>query len=104
MLGGDFETYLWASQKQIPITYNNLGNAYADINKKEETIAGYKKAIELDPDYAAAHNNLAVLYYEKKQYDLAIHHFNRVIELGFGHRIDPGFLEILNPTGNRRKC
>jgi tetratricopeptide (TPR) repeat protein len=38
-----------------------LGNALKHQGKAEEAIAAHRKAIELDPQYAPAHNNLAWL-------------------------------------------
>ena len=61
----------------------------------DETIAEFKRAIEINPNYAEAHNNLAVAYYYKEEYSLAIKHCDRAIELGL--RPHPGFLEALKP-------
>jgi tetratricopeptide (TPR) repeat protein len=63
---GEFDNaikeYKLAARKQ-PIAYLYLGNAY--FQKREWTQAEhyYKKAIEIDPNSADAHNNLAWLYY-----------------------------------------
>ena len=37
-----------------------LGNCYFRLGASESAILAYRKAIELDPDYAEAHNNLSV--------------------------------------------
>ena len=63
--------------------------------KIEDAIALYKKAIEIRPNYARAHSNLAVAYYSGGQYDLAITHCDRAVELGY--RVDPGFRKLLEP-------
>ena len=73
----------------------NLGNEYRGIGRNKEAIASYKKAIELDPYDAATHNNLAVAYYYEDQYELAVKHCDRAIELGF--RVHPEFLKNLEP-------
>ncbi|PIP20824.1 MAG: hypothetical protein COX40_02670 [Candidatus Omnitrophica bacterium CG23_combo_of_CG06-09_8_20_14_all_40_11] len=90
-----------------------VGSVYAqeegsDIKAKEEkydelydkgmfneAIAEYEKAIAINSNDAEAHNNLAVTYYYKGQYDLAIKHCDKAIELG--GRVHPGFLEALRP-------
>jgi len=71
------------------------GAGYGSKGMVDEAIAECKKAIAIDPNYAEAHNNIAVAYYDKGQYDLAIEYCNKAIELGC--RVDPGFLEALKP-------
>ncbi len=56
-----------AASDKIPIAYTYLGNVYfqkGDFKKAEEY---YKKSIERDPADGDAYNNLAWLYYTKKE-------------------------------------
>jgi len=71
------------------------GAAYDSKGMFDEAIAECKKAIAINPNYAKAHNNLAVVYYEQGQYDLAIKHCDKAIELG--GKVHPEFLEALKP-------
>ena len=80
---------------QLAEAHYNLGNLYNDINKKQEAITSYKKAIAINLNYAQAHNNLSVAYYRDKQYNLAIEHCDKALELG--HNIHPEFLKLLEP-------
>lgn len=73
--------------------YCDRGIAYYDKKMYDEAITAYKKAIEISPKYADAHNNLAQAYYEKGEYSLAIEHCDRATELGY--KVDPEFLERL---------
>lgn len=41
------------------------------------------------------HNNLAVVYYAKKKYNLAIRHCDRALELGY--KVKEEFLKCLEP-------
>ncbi|MGA9523705.1 MAG: tetratricopeptide repeat protein, partial [Myxococcaceae bacterium] len=41
--------------------YYNLGNAFAQLNKKKDAIAAYRKALTLDPSDPLARHNLEVL-------------------------------------------
>ncbi len=41
---------------------NNLGNVYRDWDKKEQAVAQYEKAMELDPTLVYPYSNLAGLY------------------------------------------
>ena len=44
-----------------PITYYNYGNLFMDMKHKEESIAMYQKAIELNPDFVEAKEELEKL-------------------------------------------
>ena len=84
------------------LSYNGLGNIYIKKGNKEEAVRLFskaitllKEAIRLDPDLALARNNLAEAYYYTNQYDLAIKHCDRAIELGY--EVAPKFLELLKP-------
>ena len=60
----------------------------------DEAIACYRKAIELAPKHAPAHNNLGdILLYFKRDYDAAIVCFRKAIEL------DPEYAEAHNNLG-----
>ncbi len=64
------------------------------IGKYEEAISLYKKTIEMDPDYAKAYNNLAIIYFHKRQYELAVEYCLKSRELGF---VNDVLLEDLRP-------
>lgn len=77
----------------------NLGIVYDHLNNRKEAIKAYKRAIKVVPHYVKAHNKLAKAYYADKQYDLAIKHNNRVLELGY--KVDPEFLRLLELIGDK---
>ncbi|MDI6801332.1 MAG: tetratricopeptide repeat protein [Thermodesulfovibrionales bacterium] len=60
------EEYKKASKK-LPIAYLYLGNVYMQRGETDMAEECYKKAIEEQPDLADAYNNLAWLYYSKKE-------------------------------------
>jgi len=57
----------------------------------------YQRAIQLMPDYAIAYGNLASVYYEQGQMDLAIMHYKQAIML------DSSFVEAYNNLGSALK-
>jgi tetratricopeptide (TPR) repeat protein/uncharacterized membrane protein YfcA len=61
--------------------YNSLGLALSATGHPDEAIANYRKAIELRPNYARAHYNLAVELEKQKRLDDAIAEYGRTIEL-----------------------
>ena len=58
--------------------YKNKSSQYMTINRAEEE---WKKAIELEPNFIDAHHNLAVYYYEKKEYSKALEELEIVKKL-----------------------
>ncbi|MDP2969288.1 MAG: tetratricopeptide repeat protein [Deltaproteobacteria bacterium] len=68
--------------KKLPIAYLYLGNAYFLKNELSKAEAFYKKMIKKDPQNGDAHNNLAWLYYVKREnLDAAEVYALRAIEL-----------------------
>ncbi|HEY85645.1 MAG TPA: tetratricopeptide repeat protein [Chloroflexi bacterium] len=51
------------------------------IGDLEQAIADYNKAIDLNPDYAAAYSNRGVAYYYSGDLEQAIADFERYLEL-----------------------
>ena len=49
----------------------------------EDSIDMNLKALELNSDFAPAHNNLAIAYLEKGDHDLAVQHCDKALELGY---------------------
>ena len=60
------------SKNYFGVSYNNLGAVYADRGNLDEAIVNFKKAIELNSDYAQGHYNLGTAYYQKGMKDEAI--------------------------------
>jgi len=59
----------------------NLGNLYSREGKTDLAIAQYRLALEAEPNYPDAHNNLAGLLLNQKQYDQAIQHYQDAARL-----------------------
>jgi tetratricopeptide (TPR) repeat protein len=72
---------------QIAVWYNNAGAKDGQLNSAQEN---YKKAIELEPNYAAAHYNLGGLYEELVQLEKARAEYRAAIN------IDPDFDAAIN--------
>ena len=67
---GDFDNALKeykTASKKLPLAYLYMGNVYFQKKEYEEAEVHYKKAIKKDPGNADAHNNLAWLYYTKRE-------------------------------------
>ena len=64
------------------------------LKEYEESISKWKKAIELNPKYFFAYNNLGNAFLKLKKYDQALINFNKAIE------IKPDYFEAFNNRGN----
>ena len=67
---GDFDDALKeykAASKKLPLAYLYMGNVYFQKKEYEEAEFFYKKAIKKDPVNADAYNNLAWLYFTKRE-------------------------------------
>jgi tetratricopeptide (TPR) repeat protein len=63
--------------------YATLANAYLMKGLIKESIITNLKVLKLSPTFAVAHNNLAIAYLENEEYDLAVKHCDKAIDLGY---------------------
>lgn len=75
--------------------YTTLGTAYFMKGLLEEGIKANLEAVEIQPEFPVAHNNLAVAYLEKEDYEKAIEHCDIAVKLGF--EVAPDLLKELEP-------
>ncbi len=61
----------------------------------EKAIETGEKMVEIAPDFALGHNNLASAYYHHGAYEEAVTHLDKAVELGFEPH--PEFLKALEP-------
>ena len=57
--------------KGTPLIWTNLGNAQMQLEQKADAESSFHKALELEPSFRDALNNLAWLLYQEKRYDEA---------------------------------
>jgi tetratricopeptide (TPR) repeat protein len=69
--------------KSFVQAYTTLGTAYFMKGLVAEGIKANLEAVEIQPEFPIAHNNLAVAYLETKDYENAIKHCNEAVRLGF---------------------
>lgn len=66
---------------KLPDAYLNYGNALRAAGRLPEAITRYREAIALKPDYGMAHNNLARVLIEQKEFVAALDAGRRAVEL-----------------------
>lgn len=69
--------------KHFVQAYTTLGTAYFMKGLVEEGIKANLEAVTVQPEFPVAHNNLAVAYLEKEEYEKAIEHCDIAVKLGF---------------------
>jgi tetratricopeptide (TPR) repeat protein len=69
--------------KNFVQAFTTLGTAYFMKGLVAEGIKANLQALEVQPEFPVAHNNLAVAYLETGEFDKAIAHCDKAEELGF---------------------
>lgn len=78
-----YENILETSQKdstKIDVL-NELGNSYYSMGENEQAISYYEKALDIDPGYHLAWENLGFVYYNLKEYEKSIENYEKALEL-----------------------
>jgi tetratricopeptide (TPR) repeat protein len=71
----------------------NFGVALAGAGRFDEAVARYQKALEINPNYPEAHNNLGLALARDGRIDEAIAHYRKALE------VDPQYAAIHNNLG-----
>src|SRR5262249_15021326 len=71
----------WADARSEARSQVEFGISVAQKGLWREAIYRWEKAVQLDPTYAAAHNDLAIAYEHEGQLDKARKAYERAIEL-----------------------
>jgi protein O-mannosyl-transferase len=97
MLAGasKMRSYVWESElsfwgdvlRKAPKArvYNNYAVALWDAGRQAEAFANFDEAIKRDEGYAEPHVNLATIYQMKHDYDKAMYHYKRALDIGEAH-------------------
>jgi len=77
---------LWLSTVKVApsghVIHNNLGDMYGRWQQYDKSIAEYKTAIAIQPNYADAMHNLANTYLEINKVEEAIYWYSQAIKFG----------------------
>jgi len=70
------------------VAWNNLGNAYRELNQLDDASQAYQKSIDLSSHYAYPQNGMGTVLVRQNRLHEAIPHFERALQL------DPNFVEV----------
>jgi len=59
--------------------FNNLGNAYLEMGKRQEAVAAFRRALDCNPNHAETNNNLGSLLLDAGETTQAIEHLERAL-------------------------
>jgi tetratricopeptide (TPR) repeat protein len=69
------------SSNPVAFKHYKEGESYAEKDKTEKAIESFKKAVELDPEFAFAWDNLGLCYRKLNKYDDAIRCYKKSLEV-----------------------
>ncbi len=79
------EDTLWIATAQVAPSgqqiHNNLGDVYARQGDMNRAVEEFKKAIEINPNYADAYHNLGNTYQQMGQIDLAVENYQKALSI-----------------------
>jgi predicted O-linked N-acetylglucosamine transferase (SPINDLY family) len=83
-----------AAAPDMAVAHNNLGNALGALERYDEALASYSRALELKPDSAGGHNNRGNILWDMKRFEESLEAYDRAIML------NPDLFEGHNNRGN----
>lgn len=75
-------------QKLEAKRFKEIGNAAYKRKDFENALINYSRAVEIDPTDITFYNNIAAVYFEKKEYEKCIQECEKGIEIGRENRTD----------------
>ncbi|MGD0336053.1 MAG: glycosyltransferase family 39 protein [Candidatus Omnitrophota bacterium] len=87
------------ARRNLGLVYYNLGNVYVSKAMMTEAVEHYQKAIELNPGFTEAYNNIILAYYKKNDFNQARNYYYKAISRGLG--INPLYQEVLSLGHNK---
>lgn len=72
---------LLSRQLETSTIYNNIGHIHARLGKKQEAIKYYQRSLTLSPDNAFAHVNIANMYFEENDFNMAIPYAKKALNI-----------------------
>ena len=73
-------TYALQIEDNDARVWNNLGNAYLEIEKYLDAIKSFHKAIELDDEYPEAYYSISLVYESMGNFEMAIEHLETALK------------------------
>jgi len=76
-----YEKFAMANPDKAPAAFYNIGQDAFKKRNREEAAVAFRKALELDPEYAEAHLQLGYCLVGMAEFDNAVRHLRKFLEL-----------------------
>jgi tetratricopeptide (TPR) repeat protein len=83
---------------QFTMAFFGQGLMYKRLKKRDKALESYKRSLALDPDNAAAHQNIAGIYMDRRDFENAKREYHEVLKLCPDH---PSALNNLKMAENK---
>ena len=74
--------------EDLPYIYSYMGTCLKDLGQYDEALLSIQKGLKEDEERPDLHNSAGVCYFKKQEYQKAITHFHRAVELNPSSGID----------------
>ena len=74
-------TYVYSRAPMNAVLWNKIGVAWHHLRAIGEARKNYQRALQLDPNYADALNNLGATYFAERRYKTAIRYYQRALAM-----------------------
>lgn len=74
-------TYVYSRAPMNAVLWNKIGLAWHHLFALREARNDYERALQLNPNYADAMNNLGAVYFAERNYRKAIHYYQQALRL-----------------------
>ena len=89
-------------KEDLPYVFSYMGSCLKDLGKFDEAIEILYKGLEEDEERPDIHNTLGVCFFKKEEYEKAIKHFQRAVDLNPASGIDYANIGVnYNKLGNK---
>jgi len=91
--------------EDLPYIYSYMGSCKKDLGRYDEAVEILNKGLAEDEERPDLHNTLGVCFYKTQQYEKAIQHFQRAVDLNPASGIDYANLGVnYNKIGNKESA
>jgi ribosomal protein S12 methylthiotransferase accessory factor len=75
-------------KEDLPYIYSYKGSCLKDLGRYEEAVEVLREGLEEDEERPDIHNSLGVCFFKQEQFEKAVSHFRRAVELNPASAID----------------